>query len=276
MARDMSAPAKSSELKAVAHRDVFRPLVISLVVLAWATLLVWEQSPYGRYLNHGQWDAPGFGAAICRALPQGEFIVPLVVYALGWLLMIGAMMLPTALPVIEIFRRLTRGRPNQGKLVAFVVTGYLAAWIGFGIAAHLLDRGLFAIAERSLWLQVNAWAFGAAVLLFAGIFQFTALKYRCLEMCQTPFSFVVSRWKDQNERKESFMIGWDHGVFCVGCCWALMLLMFVVGTGSVGWMLGLGAVMAIEKNSPWGRHLSAPLGIALIVWSGFIVVGQLA
>ena len=267
----MPASANASQSKTITHRDIFRPLVISLVVVAWATLFLWEQSPYGRYLNHGQWDTQGFGAAICRALPQGEFIVPLVVYALGWLLIIGAMMLPTALPVIGIFRGLTRTRDNRRRLTLLVVAGYLAAWIGFGIAAHMLDRVLFALAEHSLWLQVNAWAFGAAVLLFAGIFQFTALKYRCLEMCQTPFSFVVSRWKARQPKWEAFKIGWDHGIFCVGCCWALMLLMFVVGTGSVGWMLGLGAVMAIEKNTSWGRRLSTPLGIALIVWSGFIV-----
>ena len=274
MAGDIPASANASQSKTITHRDIFRPLVISLVVVAWATLFLWEQSPYGRYLNHGQWDTQGFGAAICRALPQGEFIVPLVVYALGWLLMIGAMMLPTALPVIGIFRGLTRTRDNRRSLTLLVVAGYLAAWIGFGIAAHMLDRVLFALAEHSLWLQVNAWAFGAAVLLFAGIFQFTALKYRCLEMCQTPFSFVVSRWKARQPKWEAFKIGWDHGIFCVGCCWALMLLMFVVGTGSVGWMLGLGAVMAIEKNTPWGRHLSTPLGIALIVWSGVIVAAH--
>jgi predicted metal-binding membrane protein len=257
--------------KAIAHRDAFRPLVIALVVLAWATLFVWERSPYGRYLDHGQWDAPGFGAVICRALPQGDIVVPLLVYASGWVLMIGAMMLPTTLPLVEVFRRLTRDRADRARLAAILVAGYLAAWSGFGLAAHLLDRGLFAVAERSIWLQINGWIFGAAVLLLAGAFQFSALKYRCLEMCHTPFSFVAARWRGQRPAAEAFGLGWHHGVFCVGCCWALMLLMFVVGTGSVGWMLALGAVMAIEKNMPWGRGLSAPLGAALIVWSCAIV-----
>jgi predicted metal-binding membrane protein len=71
-------------------------------------------------------------------------------------------------------------------------------------------------------------------------------------------------WRGKRDQLHSFMLGIHHGIFCVGCCWALMLLMFVVGTGSIGWMLALGAVMAIEKNMPWGRKLSAPLGVALI------------
>jgi predicted metal-binding membrane protein len=77
-------------------------------------------------------------------------------------------------------------------------------------------------------------------------------------------SFVIEHWRGRDHRRNAFRLGLRHGVFCVGCCWALMLLMFAVGTGNVGWMLALGAVMAIEKNTRWGRHLSAPLGAALL------------
>jgi predicted metal-binding membrane protein len=86
-----------------------------------------------------------------------------------------------------------------------------------------------------------------------------------------PLSFVMERWRGRRQRWHAFVLGVHHGAFCVGCCWALMMLMFVVGTGSVGWMLVLGAIMAVEKNMPWGRKLSAPLGIALIAGSGVIV-----
>jgi predicted metal-binding membrane protein len=106
----------------------------------------------------------------------------------------------------------------------------------------------------------------------AGAFQFSRLKYACLDKCRTPFSFVNQHWRGIAVRRQSFRIGLHHGLFCVGCCWAIMLLMFVVGTGSVGWMLALGAVMAVEKNVSWGRKLSTPLGFFLLGWASFILV----
>jgi predicted metal-binding membrane protein len=109
-------------------------------------------------------------------------------------------------------------------------------------------------------------------LLLAGAFQFSKLKYRCLDKCRAPFSFVIEHWRGGDTRWQALRLGAHHGVFCVGCCWALMFLMFAVGTGSIGWMLALGAIMAVEKNMPWGRKLSAPLGIVLLAWGVLIVV----
>jgi predicted metal-binding membrane protein len=121
-------------------------------------------------------------------------------------------------------------------------------------------------------LTFNGWAIGAAVVALAGAFQFSALKYRCLDKCRTTLSFVMEHWRGRQERAQAFCMGWRHGVFCVGCCWALMLLMFVVGTGNVGWMLLLGAVMAAEKNLVCGHRLRAPLGLALFVGAVAIAV----
>jgi predicted metal-binding membrane protein len=131
------------------------------------------------------------------------------------------------------------------------------------------------MASRSPTLPDYGWAIGAAVLAGAGLFQFSALKYRCLEQCHTPFAFVASRWHGRSPLREAWRLGVDHGVFCVGCCWALMLLMFVVGTGSLGWMLVLAAVMAAEKNLPWGRRLRTPLGVGLVAWAGAIAIAHL-
>ena len=87
-------------------------------------------------------------------------------------------------------------------------------------------------------------------------------------------AFIVERWRGGSESAQSLRLGIDHGIFCVGCCWSLMLLMFVVGTGSLGWMLLLGLVMAAEKNLPWGRRLSAPLGASLLTVAAVIVLTQ--
>ena len=116
---------------------------------------------------------------------------------------------------------------------------------------------------------------GAVVVGIAGAFQFSRLKRLCLDQCRAPFSFINRHWRGGAARRQSFMLGVRHGLFCIGCCWAIMLLMFVVGMGSLGWMLAIGALMATEKNASWGRRLSAPLGIALLLTSTLIVVQHL-
>ncbi len=254
---------------------LFLPLIGGLIGLAWAALLLWEMSPYGRYLEHGRWTDVGLASTICVGLPGGQVLVPMLLYAGGWLLMITAMMLPTTLPLLQRFQLMVSARADGGGLVALLVAGYLLAWTGFGLAAHGLDLALHLAARRAPWLPSHAWLVGATVLLVAGAFQFTTLKYRCLDRCRTPVGFIVEHWRGARPRYEAFRLGLDHGVYCVGCCWAIMLLMFVVGTGSVGWMLLLGAVMALEKNAPWGRKLSPALGAGLVGWGALIVVVNL-
>jgi predicted metal-binding membrane protein len=184
------------------------------------------------------------------------------------------MMLPTTLPLLAIFRRLTARHKDRSRLVALVIAGYLGAWLGFGIIAHAADWLLHEIVERSLWLGANAWVIGAGTVLLAGLFQFSRLKYRCLDKCRTPLSFVMEYWRGRNDRRNAFSLGIHHGIFCVGCCWALMLLMFAVGVGNLSWMFLLGTLMAVEKNMPWGAKLSAPLGASLLGWGGLIVLNN--
>jgi predicted metal-binding membrane protein len=129
-------------------------------------------------------------------------------------------------------------------------------------------------ALASGWLVMHGWVVGAAVIAGAGAFQFSALKYRCLERCRTPFGFINSRWQGRRPLLESFRLGLDHGLFCVGCCWALMLVTFVVGMGNIGWMLAIAAAMAAEKNLPWGARVRTPLGLALLAWAAAIAVVQ--
>jgi predicted metal-binding membrane protein len=252
-------------------RDAWLPVIGGLIAMAWLTLAVWDQSPYGRYLDHGQWLQSGFIAPICRALPAGSVLLPALFYVTGWVLMTVAMMLPTTVPLLAIFAHITAGRADRGLLLLLVVVGYLSIWIAFGLVAHTADMGLHAIVAGNTFLSFNGWVIGVIALMIAGIFQFSRFKYRCLDKCRTPFSFINEHWRGLAERRQSFLLGVHHGLFCVGCCWAIMLLMFLVGMGSVGWMLGIGALMAIEKNVTWGRRLSAPLGVVLLLVSALIL-----
>ncbi len=253
-------------------RSWFLPIAGMLTGTAWLALVLWERSPYGRYLEHANWTEVGLGATICRATPAAGFLLPAVIYAGGWLLMIAAMMLPTTLPLLRQFLRVVAARRSRGKLIMLLIGGYMLAWIGFSIAAHSADAVLHLAARRSVWLAANGWLVGAAVLATAGLFQFTALKYRCLDKCRTPFSFIAQHWRGRAPYRDALRLGLHHGLFCVGCCWAIMLLMFVVGTANLGWMLLLGTIMAVEKNASWGRRVARPLGLVLLLGAGLVLI----
>ena len=231
---------------------VLVPTLLGLSGIAWLTLAVWGQSPYGRYLDHQQLDGSG-----------GALVLP--VFLVGWLVMLLAMMLPTSLPLVSLFATMTRRRPDHHRLVLLLLTGYLGVWSVFGIAIHAFDAMLHALVRQSEGLAEHGWLIGPAVLVLAGVYQFTPLKYHCLDKCRSPLSFITERWRGRAVRRSALRLGIDHGAFCIGCCWSLMLVMFAVGVGSLGWMLGLGTVMAVEKNVSWGRRLSLPVGVALVL-----------
>lgn len=241
------------------HRNFFIGLVAALIAMTWLVLGAWRLSPYGGFLSHGALGEIGFAIS-------GEYLALLLVFVAGWTLMTVAMMLPTSLPLITLFRRLTRQRPDPLRLVVLLIAGYLGVWALFGALAHLGDLLVHEVVKQSVWLETNSWIIGAGTITLAGLYQFTPLKYRCLDKCRSPLSFIAQHWRGSHERSQAFRLGAHHGLFCLGCCWSLMLLMFVVGVGNLGWMLTLGTAMAVEKNMPWGRRISAPLGMALLGW----------
>jgi len=259
-------------MHAASHRSRFLPLMAALTATAWLTLWVWGQSPYMRYLDHGSWTEIGVAGSLCRALPGGGAALTASLVVGGWMLMLAAMMLPTTLPLLDIFRRLTMQRADRRLLTALVVIGYLAVWGVFGLAAHLADWVVVSAVRQSDWLVANAWLVGSAILAIAGVYQFSELKYRCLDKCRTPLGFVIEHWHGAGEKWHALLLGIGHGAFCVGCCWCLMLLMFVIGSANIGWMLALGAVMAAEKNLPVGGRLAAPIGIVLLLTALWVAV----
>jgi len=272
MTNTKSAAASVGYLPGPDRRALSGWFIAILCVTAWTVLWAWSGTPYGRFLMHEGWADTGVFAELCRAVPEGDIVVPAALHALAWVLMIAAMMLPTTLPLLDTFQRIVAGRADSDRLTWLVVLGYFIAWMAFGLVAHGADAGLHWLAGHYAAFAVYSWSVGAAILALAGWFQFSALKYRCLEQCHAPFGFIAARWHGRAPSREAFRLGVAHGLFCVGCCWALMLVMFVVGTGSIGWMLVLATVMAAEKNLSWGRRLRTPLGLGLLGWAGVIVL----
>ncbi len=242
----------------VDNRKYFTTLVLALIAVAWLALWLWGRSPYDRFLSHDELDA------VSLDFSAGGLWLTFVFVA-GWTLMTIAMMLPTSLPLITMFQRMVSRRDDRLALWLLLLAGYVVVWTLFGVGVHTADRGLHAVVQEFHWLKDRSWMIGALTLVGAGVYQFTPLKYMCLDKCRSPMTFITEHWHGKDERSSAFRLGISHGIFCVGCCWSLMMLMFAVGVGSIGWMLALGVIMATEKNMPWGRRLSAPLGVFLVV-----------
>src|SRR3989442_2851093 len=238
----------------VDNRPYFAPLLLALIAIAWVSLFIWGESPYGRFLSHDELGHVDIGL-------NAEGVGIALVFVAGWTVMTIAMMLPTSLPLITMFARVVGRRPDHMLLNGLLIAGYLAIWTVFGALVHTADRGIHAAVSEVGWLEDNSYGIAAATLLLAGVYQFTPLKYMCLDKCRSPMSFISRHWHGGNARAEAFRLGVQHGLFCVGCCWSLMLLMFAVGVGNIGWMMLLGGVMAVEKNIPGGRQLNPPLGV---------------
>lgn len=242
----------------------YRLSIGGLVVLAWVVLAAWGASPFADLLNH-----QGIGGTgISPILRLGAFVA-------GWVLMIVAMMLPSSLPLLNLFRRLAAGRPDGARLITGLLLGYLAVWTLFGMVVYRADTLVHAAIAQIPNLSAASTWIAAGVVAVAGVYQFTPLKHMCLEKCRSPYSFLVEHWRGR-QAQDALRLGARHGLFCLGCCWTLMLLMFAIGGANLGWMLLLGAVMAAERTTRWGRHLTRPLGAALVLWALLHVAGVMS
>jgi predicted metal-binding membrane protein len=184
-----------------------------------------------------------------------------------WAVMAVAMMLPTALPVVVLYARFHRGRHRDRDPVPptlSLAAGYLLAWFLFGAAAALLQWELerAGLALPGLG-QLRSARVGGLVLAGAGLFQLSPLKAVCLSKCRTPLGFLMTRWREGDGG--ALRMGVEHGLHCLGCCWALMLVMFVAGVMNLAWMALLTLLMLLEKVAPRGDLVGRLAGVGLIV-----------
>jgi predicted metal-binding membrane protein len=191
------------------------------------------------------------------------WLISLAIFLASWQIMTVAMMLPSSMPMVYMLVYASRQQARPKMVQAAFLAGYAVVWTGFAIAAFFGDTLVHRLVDRWPWLDANSYLIGALTFMVAGAFQFSPLKERCLTACRSPFSFFVRYYR--KGVGAAWRLGLRHGAFCLGCCWALMLVMFGVGVGSLAWMAALAGVMVVEKTIPGGQRLSPIVGIVLVL-----------
>jgi len=241
-------PLRASAAPAFAHRLWLWP-TWALIVTAWG-FLAWLVLDMDSEL--AQLTMPGTSA---------WSVANTVAIASMWAVMMAAMMLPSALPAITTFSTLSV-RTGQGSRALGFVLGYLLTWVVFSGMATL---GQWAL-QRAGWVDPmivsRSAPLTATLLILAGAYQFSALKRRCLSACRHPMGLLLAHWRPGV--RGAATMGWRYGTFCVGCCWALMVLLFVGGVMNLSWIAALTVAAAAEKLGPGGQRVAVVLGLGLL------------
>ena len=233
------------------------PLAVpGAIGLAWAAILALHLSGHGDSVDHDALLGPGGHLEVTNV----------IVYAAAWVTMITAMMLPSAVPLLRLFTGVSQNQRRAALVITAFVGGYLAVWTVFGWMALGFDAATHAAVEASPWLDERPHLVAAAVLALAGAFQFSSLKDRCLSTCRHPAAFLLSHYR--RGARTALRMGWSHGLFCLGCCWALMTVAFAAGMTDLRLMAGFTALMTYEKV---GRHGDVVARVA-----GFVLLGVAA
>src|SRR5215472_11527213 len=183
-------------------------------------------------------------------------LAALVVFLACWQVMTVGMMLPSSMPMVYMMIHASRHQHHTRTVQGAFLAGYAVVWTVFALVAFLGDTQIHWLVHHWFWLDTHTWVIGATTFAVAGLFQFSPLKGRCLKQCRSPFSFFV-RYYGKGVGA-AWRLGVRHGAFCLGCCWALMLIMFGIGIGALAVMGLLAGVMLVEKVAPGGHRLGPP------------------
>ena len=236
------------------ERNLILGLLILLAAAAWGAL-IWQ----ARTMEHASMGLTmGMEAALFLAI---------------WVVMMVAMMFPTAAPMILMFDRVAAGRRQRGH--AFVPTwvfagAYLLIWALFGMLAYGLALAATTLAEQSMWVMDNAGRIGGAVLVLAGLYQLSPLKRACLSTCRTPLDFIMTSWREGYGG--TFRMGLKHGLYCLGCCWLLFVILFPLGIMNVAAMAVITLLIFAEKSLPYGPRVGRVAAVALIAYGVVVLI----
>ena len=253
----MDAEWISCSVERVLRRD--RVISVALLILvvgnSWAYILLGSglETP-SMMTTRGTWDLH----------------YSIVMFVMWWVMML-AMMLPSAAPMILMFVSLNRQRPDGSiSVVMAFVTAYVLSWGVFSVLATFLQWVLEKTEFLSSMMATTNAVLGASLLIAAGIWQLTPLKHACLRHCRSPFNFFLHKWR--NGPSGAFKMGLEYGVFCLGCCWVLMTLLFYGGIMNLWWIAGLALYVLVEKVAPAGHWIDHGTGGLLIAWGLWIFV----
>ena len=217
--------------------------------------------------------------ALCRPIfGVGErlSVGGVALIALMWAAMVLAMMLPSAAPMIMTYAEIADTAARKGERIVspFVIAGgYSVVWLGFSLLATLAQIALTRVALLDAGMASASLLFSGAIFIAAGLYQFSALKHACLTQCRQPFPFFFAHW--ETTARGVFRLGLKQGLYCLGCCWAMMLVTFAVGMMNIVWMAGLGIVMTAEKMGT-GKRFTQAVGVALILAGAAFVLNGFA
>ncbi|HXP29882.1 MAG TPA: DUF2182 domain-containing protein [Stellaceae bacterium] len=206
--------------------------------------------------------------------PQSAFGAPqLILNATMWVMMMLGMMLPSAAPLILLFAAVERRQPAGPSLyrTAVFTAGYLLVWSGFAVAATTAQAFLAKMSLLANDMSISNALLGGILFVAAGIYEWSPLKRRCLTHCQSPMAFLLGRW--QPGALGALLMGVEHGVYCLGCCWVLMLLLFAVGVMNLLWVAALTVLVLLQKLAPGGMISAAATGAVMALF-GLFLIGQ--
>jgi predicted metal-binding membrane protein len=258
-------------LVAILRRDRY----VVLAALLFLTALAWI------YLFHpaGVMTMPPTDNAMPGMDMGGETILTpwapanILLTFLMWLVMMVGMMTPSVAPVILIYARL--GRQAEAHRRPFAATGWFAGgyflvWAGFSLTATIAQLALRSAALLDANIASSSTLLSGVVFILVGAYQWTKLKQRCLTQCQAPLLFIQRQGGFKSDARGAFALGVRHGVYCVGCCWPLMLLLFIGGVMNLLWIAGIAILTYLEKNLAQGRRLTRLIGVGLVIAGGFV------
>ena len=243
------------------HRSPVVVLLVLVPLVSWICIVVMARDMYGSmtgasaWMMTTRWHAPHL----------------LLLWAM-WAVMMTGMMLPSASPMLLLYGAVARrsAHASAGRRIYAFAAGYLIIWSVFSVGATMLQLGLAALLLVSSMMETTSPTVGATLLLIAGVYQLTPLKLACLQTCQSPLAFLMSRWR--NGLSGALRMGLQHGTYCVGCCWALMLLLFVGGVMNLTVIAALTAFVAFEKLVRFGAHGAQISGVLLIMAAFWMIV----
>lgn len=235
-------------------RYIILGLLLLLTLAAWA-FLIWFPPP----MQGGQ------GIGLTMGLSAGLFLAV-------WLIMMVAMMFPSASPMIMMFSRIYEGKRNQGQTFVptwLFISAYLLIWLAFGVLAYAVAFAVQELSRTSPALAENAERAGGILLILGGLYQLSPLKQACLTKCRTPLGFLMGSWREGYWG--SFRMGLEHGLYCLGCCWLLFVILFPLGIMNVAAMAVLALLIYAEKSLPFGTQIAYAAAIVLIAY-GILVI----